>query len=191
MGAWGHFPWESDAAVEWVSTALLGDWPATSWPLQVDPTSGWDCLEAWMAAEVVAACAGRPHPELPPELAGWVEVHPDLADRGLVEAARQAIDAVRSEGSELRELCEDDPDFLAQFDDLAARLAAVDLDELEDRGPWRFTEYQPETWDDPAWGEPAEHWAAADDVDAGRIDWGFVLAALVFGAFVLAALAQL
>ena len=76
------------------------------------------------AAEVVAALLGNPYPDLPDEVANWVDGKSLAADSALVEAARKAIDAVQdAETSELAQLWSDDPESLAAWRNSLADLA--------------------------------------------------------------------
>jgi hypothetical protein len=58
--------------------------------------------QAIAAAEVVAALAGKPAPNLPPEVGEWVACN-KLPNRGLIEVAKRVVSRVL-ENSELKEL---------------------------------------------------------------------------------------
>lgn len=103
MGGWGYRCFENDDALDWVSNFFEGstDYSAVVEALQhVAELDEEDYLEmpeagaALAAAEVLAAAMGRPSPDLPPQIAEWVEEHP-LEDRdGLVPTALKAVERV-------------------------------------------------------------------------------------------------
>jgi len=128
MGAWGSGPFDNDDAADWAYqltddadeavvgaalAAVVGDSSPDA------PTAS--CAIA--AAEVVAAGLGRPHPELPDEVADWVAARRDRPWAGLVPSALAALDRVASD-SELSELWGDAEDAAwgEEVDDLRARL---------------------------------------------------------------------
>jgi len=130
MGAWGSGPFDNDDAADWawqltddadeavVAAAL------TTVTGEVSPDApAASCAIA--AAEVVAAGLGRPHPELPDEVADWVVSRRDRPWARLIPAALAALDRVAAD-SELAELWgeTDVAAWGAELDDLRARLAA-------------------------------------------------------------------
>ncbi len=112
MGAWGAGTFDNDDASDWVyrleeasDLTLLRD----TLVVAAEPDGYLDspvCAEALAAAEVVAALAGRPAPDLPEEVRGWVEEHQTRVPPDLRTLAVQAIDQVAAD-SELRELWEE------------------------------------------------------------------------------------
>lgn len=131
MGAWGVGTFENDEASDWVyRLEESGDLELVRETLAAaaDP-SGYleatSCAEALAAAEVVAALVGRPGPDLPEEVRGWVADHrlrvaPELRSLGV-----RAVDQVAGE-SELKELWADSDDGDAwrdRIEELRGRLA--------------------------------------------------------------------
>ena len=83
-----------------------------------------ECYEALAAAEVVAALCGAPLPELPDDIAKWVEDHRKPLQSKAVETARAAVERVRTD-SEIKQLWEEGEDrerFEAAVNDLLERL---------------------------------------------------------------------
>lgn len=130
MGAWGTGNFENDKALDWLSNFLGGEDEGPIYEaldVAVDEPDydlgGSSSEEGLAAAEVVAAMIGKPSPDAPEELVGWArglegaEVDPELIDLA-TRAARRIRDH-----SELRELWDDDPAWLAAVDNLLARLA--------------------------------------------------------------------
>jgi len=67
-----------------------------------------EAMTALVAAEVVAAAAGRPSPDLPDDLSAWIARQPRSELTALIPSAKSAISRVVSpEGSELYELWAD------------------------------------------------------------------------------------
>lgn len=128
MGTWGSGPFDNDDAADWAWT-LTADVDETvvaaalSSRVEASPS---DAVVV-AAAEVVAAAIGRPHPELPDEVAGWVAAHRDRPWAELVPVAATAVRRLRP-ASELAESWEesDDDAWGFEVDDLLARLAAED-----------------------------------------------------------------
>ncbi len=112
MGAWGEGILDNDAALDWlgdleeqgdeftVRDALeaAADAPPDEY---LDADEG---QEALVAAEVVAAAAGRPADAggTYGRLRAWAQAHPDVAE--LVGLARQAVERANAAESEIREL---------------------------------------------------------------------------------------
>jgi hypothetical protein len=112
MGAWGIGNFENDAAGDWeadfratpgvdqIQDAFAAVRAATGY-MEVDEGGA-----ALAAAEVVAAAAGKPCRDLPPELREWAEAHPAIATASLKAEALAAIakvmDVNTSEFAELR-----------------------------------------------------------------------------------------
>lgn len=109
MGAWGVGSFENDDAGDWVwqleeaeDLALVQG--ALEAAAQADgylesPTSA----EALAAAEVVAALAGHPAPDLPDGVQTWVAAHSGTVSPDLRALALAAVERVATE-SELQEL---------------------------------------------------------------------------------------
>jgi len=109
MGAWGVGTFENDEASDWVyqleeagDLTLLKDTLVAA----AEPSGYLEspaCSEALAAAEVVAALAGRPAPDLPEEVRAWVGEHRATVAPGLRALAVRAIDQIGAD-SELKEL---------------------------------------------------------------------------------------
>ena len=108
MGAWGHNTFDNDDALDWVGDLEDSGRGAIDDALRAvtddaeDYIESPDCCNALAAAETVAAMKGNPSPDLPEEVAGWVQDQDAPAD-DLVAKAKQAVDVVAKE-SELKEL---------------------------------------------------------------------------------------
>lgn len=129
MGTWGIGPFDNDAASDWVED--LED--ADDLTLAIDAlervrtdqyVEADDAAVAVAAAEVVAAAGGRPHGDLPPEVAAWVARSDVTFLPEHAEAAADAVGRVRAGDSELAELWADadDRSWHGHLDDLSARL---------------------------------------------------------------------
>jgi hypothetical protein len=108
MGAWGPGHFENDAALDWLAglederglrraLVAVAEAPADAY-LEVDA-----CSEALAAAEVAAACGGRPGDDLPAAVGYFAERHPGIAAGDLLDLARGAVKRVGA-ASELQEL---------------------------------------------------------------------------------------
>jgi hypothetical protein len=83
------------------------------------------CSMALAAAEVVAALAGRPAPDLPEEVRTWVEAHRLTVPPDLRALSVRALDQVAA-GSELKELwaeSEESGAWIDRLQELRSRLA--------------------------------------------------------------------
>jgi len=113
-GAWGMGPFDNDDALDWVWELEDSDSTAVLESALKDVVgsmfyfSAPECSRAIAAAEVVAALAGKPRPELPDEVASWVRSNKLVADEELINLAKQSVTLVRdSNKSELAELWRD------------------------------------------------------------------------------------
>jgi hypothetical protein len=109
MGAWGIGTFENDDASDWVyQLEESGDLTLVKDTLlaAAEPKGYLEspaCSEALAAAEVVAAMAGRPAPDLPEEVRAWVGEHRTAIAPDLRALALKAIDQIGGD-SELKEL---------------------------------------------------------------------------------------
>ncbi len=116
MGAWGPGIFENDEALDWVID-LEGtkDYSMVNDALEtVNSGAGGylespDCSNALAAAEVVAALAGNPAPDLPDEVISWLKGK-KAADAKLIKSAKSAVSAIARE-SELRELWKESDEY--------------------------------------------------------------------------------
>src|SRR5688572_4449750 len=134
MGAVGAGSFENDDALDWLGEFLAeGDPEAVREALE--PIPGADqgdyleapgCSAALAAAEVLATAGGRPPPDVPPELAEWVQDRKPAFGAGLYNLALAAIARITS-GSELAELWAegDDSEWRAAVEDLEKRLRSA------------------------------------------------------------------
>lgn len=108
MGAWGTGPFENDGASDWVHDLEEEGSSAVSAALELDEAyvDGYDGEAALGAAEVVAAALGRPHPDLPQEVARWVAAHGKEVTREGPRALR-ALERLGGAESEPLELWEE------------------------------------------------------------------------------------
>ena len=121
MGAWGVGTFENDDAGDWVyrleeaeDVGLLTEAlrPAADPGGYLESST---CSEALAAAEVVAALAGRPAPDLPEEVQSWVKAHRERVSGELRQLALRAVDQVAGD-SELKELWEESDEMAAWSD---------------------------------------------------------------------------
>ena len=131
MGAWGVGTFENDDAGDWVyqlEEANDLDFLRDTLQAAADPDGYLEaptCSMALAAAEVVAALAGRPAPDLPEEVRTWVEAHRLTVLPDLRALSVQAVDQVAA-GSELQELwaeSEESGAWVDQLRELRSRLA--------------------------------------------------------------------
>ena len=131
MGAWGVGTFENDDASDWVyqleEASDLTLVRETLGPA-ADPSGYLEsptCCEALAAAEVVAALAGKPAPDIPEEVRAWVVEHRTTVSPDLRALALRAIDQIAAD-SELKELWEESEESAAWADrlqELRGRLA--------------------------------------------------------------------
>jgi hypothetical protein len=131
MGAWGVGTFENDDAGDWVyqleETHDL-DFVRGTLQAAADPDGYLDaptCSMALAAAEVVAALAGRPAPDLPEEVVTWVKANRLGAPPDLQVLSVRALDQVAA-GSELQELwaeSEENAAWIDRLQELRSRLA--------------------------------------------------------------------
>lgn len=115
MGTWGSGPFDNDDAADWawrltpdadeaVVRATLAPAPGQRLPSE-------EVVVA--AAEVVAAGIGQPHPELPDDVAAWVNERRDRPWRDLLPLAIAAVEVLISAEDD-----EDDTNLDAAADEL-------------------------------------------------------------------------
>ena len=132
MGAWGSSAFDNDDAADWAwGLDDDGDGALVRSALVLDDVEYVELPEgatAIAAAEIVAACLGRPgaHP-LPDAVQAWVDAHGSAFRGGDAASALNAVRRVAAEGSELSELWAEteDQDWARAVDDLTTRLSAV------------------------------------------------------------------
>lgn len=133
MGAWGAGNFENDTALDWVLALEESEGLGLVGQAIADVLKGDDYLDADVAciglaaAEVVAALRDQPLDGLPEEVSRWVHAQGINPSDELVNDCLAAIEKIRSDdGSELRELWEEDDDspveWYAVLEDLVARL---------------------------------------------------------------------
>jgi hypothetical protein len=133
MGAWGSGNFENDTALDWVFALEESEGLGLVGQAIADVLKGDDYLDAdvacigLVAAEVVAALRNQPLDELPEEVSRWIHDHRITPNDELVNDCLAAIEKIRTDdGSELRELWEEDDDppveWYVVLDDLASRL---------------------------------------------------------------------
>jgi hypothetical protein len=130
-GTWGEGSFENDDAMEWVAQCTQ----STGWQIVAATLTGPifkaklieapDGASVVAAAEVVAAAAGRPSPDMPPALKSWVESQPRRKLVELVPMARQALLKVSDPSvSELKRVWSGDKDKANQWEKRIAELDA-------------------------------------------------------------------
>jgi hypothetical protein len=130
-GTWGEGSFENDDAMEWVAQCTQ----SSSWQIVAATLTGPifksrliespDGASVVAAAEVVAAAAGRPSPDMPPALKSWVESQPRRKLVELVPMAKQALLRVSDPAaSELKQQWSQDKDKSNQWEKRIAELGA-------------------------------------------------------------------
>ena len=111
MGAWGPGNFDNDAAQDWLYDFGENDFrlidrtlAGVAAMIEADELDAWEAQEVLAAAECVAAAAGFPPDNPPPELAEWMaENSPMPVKPEYIEMARRAVARVLAQ-SELREV---------------------------------------------------------------------------------------
>lgn len=118
MGAWGMGTFENDDAADWLDELQASDDGAVLQAALEGHAIGEDYLEApegthiLCACEIIAALLGRSALDLPSGARDWVKEHELLDVTSLVPIATRKINRVLDDGSELRELWqENEADF--------------------------------------------------------------------------------
>ncbi len=131
MGAWDATSFGNDTANDWaydleqhndlsyIETTLQQVLDAGDDYLDSDPA-----VQAIAAAEVLAWLRGRPTPvdAYTEKIATWIAAHPIQPPAALLQKALAVLDRIQHGSSELPELWEDDPEWIAAMDDLRTRL---------------------------------------------------------------------
>ncbi|VXB07145.1 conserved exported hypothetical protein [Luteimonas sp. 9C] len=135
-GTWGVGHFDNDEALDrssdWAESGTVsGIRSALDAVQNATYVEAPEAMTALVAAEIVAAAAGRPSPDLPDDLSAWIALQSRSELTALIPSAKSAISKVVSpEGSELYELWADVDQtvqlkWLAAVRDLSERLAAV------------------------------------------------------------------
>lgn len=112
-GAWGYKSFENDDALDWVENYLKRGGPAAVERTITTVAKGKGYLEApeasyaIAACEVLAAAQGRPSPDLPEDVAALAKRMPAKVSDVVRKNARDALDRILKDESELRELWQD------------------------------------------------------------------------------------
>lgn len=125
MGAWGHGNFENDAASDWIARVEEPSEVRQALEVFRPDADANDCCRALAAAEVVAACLGRPAADAPEEVLDWAGDHAKMATAKVVKRAIEVTKQIGS-SSELQQLFDDgerNDEWHAALDDLARRLA--------------------------------------------------------------------
>lgn len=131
MGAWGVGAFDNDTALDWLDTLQrLGD-EALLIAFQTiaeedERVEVEQARIALAAAEAVAAARGHGAPDLPGELAEWVDARGSSVDASLVAQATDAVTRIR-DASDLADMWEEQDsgsEWNAKIADLLERLAA-------------------------------------------------------------------
>ena len=131
MGAWDATSFGNDTANDWAyDLEGCNDLSYIESTLQKVLDIGEDYLdsdeavEAIAAAEILAWLRGRPVPVngYTEKIAVWVASHPIQPSAAIIQKALSVLDRIERPESELPELWEGDPDWLASMADLRKRL---------------------------------------------------------------------
>lgn len=112
-GAWGHQSFENDDALDWVESVLKREGQAglektiTRIAKSRGQLEAPEGCRAIAACEVLAAAQGKPSPDLPKEIAGLAKKLSPKPGDALRKAARDALERVLGQESELRSLWKD------------------------------------------------------------------------------------
>ena len=131
-GTWDFGQFDNDEALDrssdWAEAGSVSDIQnALVTVQQLKYIEAPEAMTALVAAEVVAAAAGHPSPDLPADLSAWIDRQSAQELVALTPIAKAAISKIVSpEGSELYELWADADlsDWLAAVSELSDRLAA-------------------------------------------------------------------
>lgn len=114
MGAWGTGLFENDDALDFAGDvvergglALVENVLVELLDMGDEYIEAPEAEQALVAAEIVAALAGRPAAEYPDELAEWLDELDAVPDEALVDTARRTVQRVLTPPSELLELWEE------------------------------------------------------------------------------------
>lgn len=114
MGAWGTGLFENDDALDFAGDvvergglALVENVLVEILDMGDEYIEAPEAEQALVAAEIVAALAGRPAAEYPDELAEWLDELDAVPDDALVDTARRTVQRVLTPPSELLELWEE------------------------------------------------------------------------------------
>jgi hypothetical protein len=132
-GTWGFGQFDNDEALDrsssWADAGSVSDIQRSLEAIaSLTYIEASEATTALVAAEVVAAAAGRPSPDLPTDLRVWIDRQSAQELVALAPAAKLAISKIVSaDGSELHELWADADlsDWLAAVAELSNRLAAI------------------------------------------------------------------
>jgi hypothetical protein len=131
MGAWDATSFGNDTANDWAyELEECDDLASIESALQEVLDTGDDYLDsdpavqAIAAAEVLAWLRGKPTPvnAYTEKIAAWVAAHPIQPPAVILQKALSALDRIEQQPSELPELWEGDPAWLASMADLRKRL---------------------------------------------------------------------
>jgi len=110
MGTWGMGTLENDDAADWLDELQSSNDGAVLQSTLEEHTTTEGYLEApegvhiLCAGEIIAALLGQPAPDLPAGAGDWVQEHESLDASSLIPIAIKKIERVLDNGSELREL---------------------------------------------------------------------------------------
>ncbi|MCH7669566.1 MAG: DUF4259 domain-containing protein [Acidobacteria bacterium] len=130
MGTWGTGPFENDDAVDWVSELYDGGGIDTCREaLRAATVEGY--LEMYVgaaaiaAAEIIAAAVGRASSDLPGEFFEWLIDNDDVPTSADITLARNAVERISGEDSEVADLWQDarDASWASRVEELLVRLA--------------------------------------------------------------------
>jgi hypothetical protein len=133
VGAWGEDSFDNDTAVDWAAGFVEQEDIA---PVQAaldevfrqGPIDASVACEALVAAEVISRLLGRwgRRDAYSEQVDKWVEQHPQRPPQPLIDRALAAIDRIVAT-SELAELWEDDPEWIASVANLRECLSLLPL----------------------------------------------------------------
>lgn len=134
MGAWSHEPFGNDTALDWAAElATVKNLAVIEAAFDAVNEDGEDYLDASAGEEAVAAAqalAGLMSPAIlanacPESVQDWARQMAEQPNPALKRKARQALQRVLSESSELRELWGETDDFAAWQDSLRGLQAVI------------------------------------------------------------------
>lgn len=129
MGAWDSGSFDNDAAGDWADEFVKSNSLSAVDRILIEASNSDNATtasKALAACEVLARLLGHwgVRGAFSKKVDDWVEGNPQKPSAGRLELAREAIDRILNDDSELRQLWNDNAEWLAAVNDLRSRLRA-------------------------------------------------------------------
>ncbi|WP_158262396.1 MULTISPECIES: DUF4259 domain-containing protein [Pirellulaceae] len=136
MGAWGYEIFDNDSACDWQEDLLASDDIVPIQTALLRVTEAEDFVDLDEASQALAACEalahlrGRPGLQEAPldELSAWASQHKELPTGPLVPIAKLALERIKTDECELKQLWQDSDEFdkwLATVEDVSRRVEST------------------------------------------------------------------